>query len=190
MNLQDRNDLMEALQRGDTKAFASIFDLYHAYLYALAFRYLRSQDDAEDVVQHAFMRFWELRETFSYANNVKNLLFTIAKNHILNQIRHRTLIEEKHKEIMGDSIDSENELFDGIADADFKVHLRGEIDRLPPQKRDVCIYKIMRNMSNQEVADLMGISVPTVKSHYTQAIKLLRRSIEKFFVLTTIGSYL
>lgn len=188
MILQHNEGEMEALRRGDTKAFASVFDLYHSYVYALSFRYLRSRDDAEDVVQHTFMRFWELRETFSYGHNIKNLLFTIAKNHILNEIRHRTLVEEKHKEILSDSTDLEGELFDHIANVDFKKHLMKMIDQLPPQKRDVCLYKIMNNMNNQEVADLMGISVPTVKSHYTHAIKMLRISIEKITIL--VGSIL
>ncbi|UKI47213.1 MAG: LuxR C-terminal-related transcriptional regulator [Phocaeicola vulgatus] len=50
-------------------------------------------------------------------------------------------------------------------------HFYQAIDHLPKQKRQVCLYKLKGNLSNQEIADKMNISVPTVKTHYAQAIK-------------------
>jgi RNA polymerase sigma-70 factor (ECF subfamily) len=57
------------------------------------------------------------------------------------------------------------------------------IGQLPEQKRLVCLYKLRENLSNQEIAERMGISLPTVKSHYTQAIKMLRAALTHLFVL-------
>ena len=60
--------------------------------------------------------------------------------------------------------------------------LRVAIDKLPPQKQKICLLKIEYGLSNQEIADRMGITVPTVKSHYTQAIKALRNEIESLII--------
>ena len=59
--------LYNGLSIGKAEAFASVFDRYHRLLYALAYRYLKSGPEAEDAVQHTFMRLWEQRETFDFS---------------------------------------------------------------------------------------------------------------------------
>jgi RNA polymerase sigma-70 factor (ECF subfamily) len=73
-----------------------------------------------------------------------------------------------------------------LEDADLKTHLNKLIEQLPPQKREVCLLKIQQGMSNQEVADAMNISIPTVKSHYTQVIKLLRSQLDKLIMIVFV----
>jgi RNA polymerase sigma-70 factor (ECF subfamily) len=142
-----------------------------------------SESYTEDAVQHTFMRLWEGRETFDYTKGVKNLLFTILKNYILNDMRHNNMTIQKNYELAQFTEEVENDFSQDLEDADFKSHLYKLIDRLSPQKKEVCLLKIQQGLSNQEVADLMNISVPTVKSHYTQVIKLLRSQIDKIVVI-------
>lgn len=176
-------ELLIQLRDGSEKAFSIIFETYHRYLYVLACRYLMSESYTEDAVQHTFMRLWEGRETFDYTKGVKNLLFTILKNYILNDMRHNNMTIQKNYELAQFTEEVENDFSQDLEDADFKSHLYKLIDRLSPQKKEVCLLKIQQGLSNQEVADLMNISVPTVKSHYTQVIKLLRSQIDKIVVI-------
>jgi len=174
--------LLMQLRDGNEKAFSIVFDTYHRYLYVLACRYLMSESFAEDAVQQTFMRLWEGRETFDYQTGIKNLLFTILKNYLLNEIRHNNMVLQKNYELAQLTDEVETDLLHELEDADFKTHLYRLVDRLPPQKREVCLLKIQQGMSNQEVADKMNISVPTVKSHYTQVIKLLRSQLDKIII--------
>jgi RNA polymerase sigma-70 factor (family 1) len=176
-------ELLIQLSYGNEKAFSIVFETYHRYLYVLACRYLMSDSHAEDAVQYTFMRLWEGRETFDYKTGIKNLLFTILKNYILNEIRHNNLVIQKNYELAQCTEEIENEFLRDIEDADFKLHLYRLIDQLPPQKKKVCLLKIQKGMTNQEVAEVMNISVQTVKSHYTQVIKLLRRQSDKIFLI-------
>jgi len=176
-------ELLMQLKDGNEKSFSVIFDTYHRYLYVLACRYLMSDSYAEDAVQYTFMRLWEGKETFDYKSGIKNLLFTILKNYILNEIRHNNLVIQKNYELAQLSEEMETDFLNKLEDADFKMHLYKLIDQLAPQKREVCLLKIQQGMSNQEVADAMKISVPTVKSHYTQVIKLLRSQIDKIIMI-------
>ena len=57
--------------------------------------------------------------------------------------------------------------------------LRKGIENLPPQKREICELKISGNITNQEIAEKMNISVHTVKSHYQESIKMLRNYFKK-----------
>jgi len=182
-------ELLMQLKDGNEKAFSVIFETYHRYLYVLACRYLMSDSYAEDAVQYTFMRLWEGKETFDYKSGIKNLLFTILKNYILNQIRHNNLVIQKNYELAQLSEEMEADFLNKLEDDDFKTHLYRLINQLAPQKREVCLLKIQQGMSNQEVADAMNISVPTVKSHYTQVIKLLRLQLDKIIMIVLAIRY-
>ena len=75
------------IKKRDKEAFSALYYKYHAYLYAVALRYLKSEDLAEDAVQHVFIKLWERTKSLNIDINVKNYLYTMTKNHILNQIR-------------------------------------------------------------------------------------------------------
>ncbi|MEI7676467.1 MAG: RNA polymerase sigma-70 factor [Bacteroidales bacterium] len=182
-------ELLMQLRDGNEKAFSVVFDTYHRYLYVLACRYLMSDSYAEDAVQHTFMRLWEGRETFDYKAGIKNLLFTILKNYILNEIRHENLVIQKNYELAQLTEEVETEFLSELEDADFKTHFYRLIDQLPPQKREVCLLKIQKGMTNQEIAEAMNISIPTVKSHYTQVIKLLRSQLDKIITIALLLRY-
>ncbi|MDR1609994.1 MAG: RNA polymerase sigma-70 factor [Candidatus Symbiothrix sp.] len=188
-NIHIDYELLILLRDGNEKAFSLVFETYHRYLYVLACRYLMSESYAEDAVQYTFMRLWEGRETFDYRKGIRNLLFTILKNYILNEIRHNNLVFQKNYELAQLSEEMETDFLNDLEDADFKSHLHKLIDRLTPQKREVCLLKIQQGMSNQEIADAMNISVPTVKSHYTQVIKILRSQIDKILLAICFFRY-
>jgi len=176
-------DLLVRLKNGNEQAFAVVFDTYHRYLYVLACRYLMSESYAEDAVQYTFMRLWEERESFDYTKGIKNLLFTILKNYILNEVRHNNLVVQKNYELAQMTGDTEIDLQRELENADFRNYLYRLINQLTPQKKEVCLLKIERGMTNQEVADAMNISVATVKSHYTQVIRILRTHLDKAIMI-------
>jgi len=178
-NLHIDSHLLLQLRAGDENAFSIVFETYHRYLYVLACRYLMSEDYAEDAVQHTFMRLWENRKKIDYSKGIKNLLFTILKNYILNEIRKNNLELQKNYELAQFNKEIEENFSKQLEDEDFRFHFFKLIDQLPPKKKEVCLLKIVKGLSNQEIADAMNIAVPTVKSHYTQVIKFLRTHIDK-----------
>lgn len=114
--------------------------------------------------------------------NLRNYLYTMLKNHVLNEIRNNNSAVEKNYEIVQSAPEYEDELLIKIEEQDMMSHFYQAIDHLPEQKRQVCLYKLKGNLSNQEIADKMNISVPTVKTHYAQAIKILRHISERLFL--------
>ena len=172
--------LYDDLRRGKEYAFAAVFERYNRLLYTIAYRFLKSEEEAEDAIQYLFMKLWEQRTNFSFESGIRSLLFTI---YILNELRHRSLVFEKLYE-MAQQVNDEDEddFLTQFENGELGKFLRVAIDKLPPQKQKICLLKIEYGLSNQEIADRMGITVPTVKSHYTQAIKALRNEIESLII--------
>lgn len=176
-------ELLDALRSDGEEAFTCVYERYHRLLYVLAYRYLKDTAFAEDATQHVFMRLWESRALLVAGMNLRNFLYTMMKNHVLNVIRDQNTAIEKNYEIAQSAPEYEDELLAKIEEKDMMRRLYEEIDRLPEQKRLVCLYKLRGNLSNQEIAERMHISVPTVKTHYAQAIKALRIRFERLFLV-------
>ena len=172
-NLPDET-LLSRLKEGDEKAFTAIYIRYNKMLYVLAYKYLKDSFRAEDIVQQVFLKLWEARSLFAGAINLRNYLYTSAKNLILNEIRDNFSDMEKNYAVIQNTPEFEDKLQSALEEKDLFQHFYKILAELPEQKRKICLLKIRDNLSNQEVADKLHISVPTVKSHYSQAIKLLR----------------
>ena len=176
-------ELLRSLRSDSEEAFTCVYERYHRSLYVLAYQYLKDTAFAEDATQHVFMRLWESRALLMPGMNLRNYLYTMMKNHVLNVIRDNNTAIEKNYEIAQFAPEYEDELLAKIEGEDMRRRLYEEIDRLPEQKRQVCLYKLRGNLSNQEIAERMHISIPTVKTHYAQAIKALRIRFERLFLV-------
>ena len=167
----DDEKLFSFIEKGDKGAFTQAYDRYHKLLYVLAYRYLMNADMAEDVVQHVFARLWEFRSELHVGISLKNYLFTMTKNHVLNLIRNENSAISKNYEIA-----QSKELMASFYKA---------VDMLPPQKRSICLMKVLEELTNQEIAERMNLSVNTVKTHYTEALKMLRIHLSKMLIIVT-----
>lgn len=171
-----------ALHSDSQDAFTHIYNMYVEILYTIAYKYLKDQDMAKDATQQIFLKLWELRHSISIEISIKNYLFTMTRNHILNEIRNNTSAMEKNYQIAQETSEFEEDITSRMEEDEVSKELYSCISSLPEQKRLVCLYKIRDGLSNQEIADKIGITIPTVKSHYTQAIKMLRNKMKHLFI--------
>jgi RNA polymerase sigma-70 factor (ECF subfamily) len=173
------NALFLLVKKRDRTAFSVIYQKYHAYLYQLALRYLKNVQMAEDAVQHVFVKLWEATENIEIDINLKNYLYTMTKNYILNQIRNHKEIISIHYANAQQEIPCNTEFLNRIEETQLSGILQKAINTLPPQKREVCKLRIEQNFENHQIAEKMGISVHTVKSHYQESIKMLRNYFQR-----------
>lgn len=171
------------IKKRDKEAFSALYYKYHAYLYAIALRYLKNKDLAEDSVQHVFIKLWENTKTLNIDINVKNYLYTMIKNHILNQIRDNKETISLNYANAQQEISDQNDFIKSMEEQQtIDVLLKG-IESLPPQKKEVCLLKLEDDITNQKIAYKMGISIHTVKSHYQESLKMLRDYFQKIQIL-------
>lgn len=162
------------IKKRDKEAFSMIYQKYHRYLYALALKYLKDTHAAEDAVQHIFVKLWETTRDIHIEINLKNYLYTMTKNYILNYIRdHRESVSLNYIYAQTD-FPGQDDVQKAMESRQTQDLLYKGINLLPPQKKEVCMRKLETSDSNQQIAEKMGLSVHTVKSHYQESLKMLR----------------
>ena len=189
----DDEKLFALIEQGDEGAFTQVYERYHKLLYVLAYRYLMSSDMAEDVVQHVFTRLWEFRSELRVGISLKNYLFTMTKNHVLNLIRNENSAIAKNYEMAQSASPYEDNLIEKLEKKELMSSFYKAVDMLPAQKRDICLMKVQEELTNQEIAERMNLSVNTIKTHYSEALKLLRIHLSKMLIIvafTTLMTFL
>ncbi len=182
----DNDEILFAkVERGDMTAFTEIYHRYHKLLYVMSYRYLMDTEMAKDAVQHVFTRFWEYRTELRVGVSLKNYLVTMTKNHILNVIRNENNAVAKNYEMAQDAPEYEDFLVESLEKKELMSLFYKALEMLPPQKRDICLMKVQEELSNQEIADRLQLSINTIKTHYSEALKLLRIYLRKMLIIVT-----
>ena len=157
--------IIRQMKEGNQLAFTLLFNEYSKQVYSLAFKYLYNRELAEDVVQNVFFKIWEKKKDIDESRPFNRYLFTILKNDLLNVLR------DKDKEIfrISDNLNLLNTLANETEEPELDEEqlrlVRRAIEQLSPQKRKIVELKISGKYSNQEIADKLFISLPTVKTH-------------------------
>jgi len=173
---QDAEDIFLArkIAQGDAVAFRQVYDKYSRILYSMVFKMLKDESQASNIVQSVFVKLWESRKEIVVNISLKNYLYAASKHYVLNFVRNRNV------ELRGNYRYSQ--MFGEVQEDDESLVLKEEkfskltkaINELPSQQARVVKCK-SEGMKNQEIASEMGISVTTVKYHYSEALKTLRK---------------
>lgn len=134
-----------------------------------ALRIVNDADDAEDVVQEAFLKIWEKIETGTEIQNFKAFSYQCVRNECLLYLR------QKRETV---DIDTIADVSDETIDTSFRdARIWKAIDSLPDKCREIFLMSKRDGLANEEIADELGISVKTVKNQMTKAFSRLRDSL-------------
>lgn len=177
------SQLVTLLKQGDADAFEKVFYGFSDRLYYFAMRYLRSQHDAEEIVQDVFVKLWENRENLNENLSFSGYLFTIARNTIFNQNRKKVNEQAYHEYVRGFLENTTSKTEDDLIYSDIKSMIDKVVDELPPQRK--LIYKLSREsgLSYREIAEQLNLSERTVEAHIRLALKTLTQVIDNNFIL-------
>ncbi|RFM36592.1 RNA polymerase sigma factor [Chitinophaga silvisoli] len=178
--------LATRLKNGDHSAFEELYATYHQLLYSVAFKYLKSAAVAEDAVHETFVRLWTHRDRLDPLQGVRNYLFKTLKFHILNLIRNNKRMLVKNYEISYNAGEIHQETESAIIFNDYKKVVDTAINSLSAQKKHIFKMKSEEGLSNEEVAQRLGLSINTVKFQYSQASKALKSVLKVIFLLSVI----
>lgn len=178
--------LLELSRKRDYEAFEELVKRYEGRIYRLGLKMLKSPDDAEDILQKTFLSVFENIDSFRGESKVSTWIFRIAANHALMKLR-------KEKGVTVDSLDAppdsgEISLYSRIPDEnsnihnlyekkEFVRHLEQALTELPEIYRLVFMLRDVEGFSNNETAQMLGLSVPAVKSRLLRARLYLREKL-------------
>lgn len=171
------SNTIEKLKRGSYEAFDTLYNMYADSLYGFALLHTKSVVQAEDIVQETFLKLWNMRASLSVEGSFKSMLFTIAKNHVIDVFADRLTVQIlKITRFCEDENLLDNATVEKIYYDDFIDKLALAKQKLTPAQRNIFEMSREEGMSNAEIAVLSDISEQTVKNHLSAALKSLRES--------------
>jgi RNA polymerase sigma-70 factor (ECF subfamily) len=149
-------------------------------LYLTAFRFLHRQDEAEDAVQEVFIRLWTRREGLDKYNSIEALATTSLKNYCIDILRKRKLItnedQENHKGIP-DRNPSPSEAMENNESLQILDKI---IQQLPELYREIITLKDIDGYTYDEIVDLTGQNINTLRVNLSRARKMIRDEFKKY----------
>jgi len=169
-------DLVLSLKKGNFHAFGILFDRYGKRLLHFSIAYLKSVEDAEEIVQDVFLKIWNIRKELEVDKSFESYLFTIAKNAILNKIR-KSKSEQAYLNYAKIHPDKNVLLDDELDFSELDKAYKDAIERLSPRKKEIFLLSKEQFLSNAEIAVKMNISIKTVENQMTSAISEIRKTL-------------
>ena len=149
-------------------------------LYLVAFRFLRRQDEAEDAVQEVFMRLWNKHEELEKYNSLEALATASVRNYCIDILRRRKLMiienNEHHHGVPDAGLSPEEALENSEASA----ILNNIIKNLPDIFREIIKMKDIDGLSYEEIVEITGQNVNTLRVNLSRARKLIRDEFKKY----------
>lgn len=176
--LQNERELLSKIAERDQRAFKILYDTFSPKVYAHAFHLLHTGELAEEMVQEVFFKIWRMELGLLEINNLDAYLKTMTRNRCLNMIRRLVLDGKADKIITQNYVEQHNETEEAIILKDTRHLINRALDLLPPQQKEVYRLCHMEGLKYEEVANKLNISVNTVQTHMSRALKSLRKHLK------------
>ena len=177
----DNDFLLSAVQRGDQKAFDTLFRRYYPMLCAYGHRFVELED-AEEIVEDSLLWIWENRETLVIESSLDSYLFKMVYRRALNKLAHidatqraDTRFYEEMQEMLQDT--------DYYQIEELAKRIEDAVAALPESYREAFVMHRFRDMSYKEIAETLGVSPKTIDYRIQQALKQLRVDLKDYLPL-------
>lgn len=167
-------ELVERLQKGDIEAFDHIYEKYSGKLYSFGLKYLRSTDEAEELVQSVFLKLWENYRNLKKELSFKSFLFTIAYNDICKLFRKRNYNQAFINNSQYENSQASSQSEDDLDYKSLMEQVQKIIDKLPARQKTIFIKSRQEGKSSKEIAEEVGLTSGTVDNYISESLKFIR----------------
>jgi len=184
---QDEAQLVTELQAGSDAAFDYLVTYYHANVYNLVYGILSDAADAADVTQEVFLRVFRGIRGFRRGSSLKTWLYRVSVRQALNHRRwcwrhHRQQVsidaEEQGKRLVLELKDDEATPFEQFAEKEVQETVRHALAAVPALFRSAVILRDLEGLSYEEIAEVLEVSVGTVKSRILRGRRMLKEILD------------
>ncbi|HEY4392454.1 MAG TPA: RNA polymerase sigma-70 factor [Polyangia bacterium] len=186
-------ELVARARAKDFGAFEELVDRYDDKIYRLAYRFVRNETEAKEIVQDTFLSVWRKLDTFKGDAQFGSWLYRVAANAALMRLRaQRRHPEVSTEELPLDYLDNYGHLptpgenwakrpDDELQSDELRRRIQKAVDELPEIYRTVFLVRDVEGLSTEETAEVLQISIPTVKTRLHRARLALRDAISRYF---------
>jgi len=170
---------------GDERAFSKIFDCYYEVIFQKVYRFCRCNEEAEEIVQEAFIQLFINRNKLRDREGIFPYLYIASKRLAISYYRKKIVREQYGNVWKNEWQELDNQIETNLDTKYLKNILSEIIEELPPQQQVIYRLNKLEDYSYQEIAEKEGLSKNTVRNHLSLASKFIRLRLEKilFFLL-------
>jgi len=187
----DDRQLLERCRLRDRAAMEEFYHRYSDTVYRLAWSILRNNDDAEEAVQDIFVKVYNSLDQFQSRSKITTWLYTVTRNQCLDFYRSRDRYRSHYVSNM-DPIDSTGDRMDNFTGAgltpdqehserEIRLKIIEAIKQLPTEYREAVYLKEIETLSYEEIAEIQGCRMGTVKSRLFRAREMLQDLLRDFY---------
>ncbi|MGZ3834332.1 MAG: RNA polymerase sigma factor, partial [Mucilaginibacter sp.] len=190
--LADLSDegLLKEVQAGNRQAFELIYNRYKGVLYIHAYKMLRDEDEAKDVVQELFTKLYSKASIICLRTTLSAYLYTSVRNRILDIIAHRRIKTDylaSLEEFVRQGAYTTDQL---MREKELAFQIEKEVSLLPEKMRQIFEMSRNANLSHKEIAVKLDISDKTVKKQISNALKLIKVKLHLYGISIVIACLL
>jgi RNA polymerase sigma-70 factor (family 1) len=186
INATDDNALLELMRSGDQQAFAVLYNRYKGVLFIHAYKKLRDWEEVKDIVQEIFSGLWAKRETLEITESLNAYLFRAVRYRIINLISRKqsaSVYTDSFQSFLTTYTDNTDHM---IREKILCSIIDKEISNLPPKMRHVFELSRKENLTHKEIAEQLGITEQSVRSHVKNALQILRLKLGMFLFVALL----
>lgn len=179
-------DLADLLRSGDHAAYTQLYLRYSGLLFVHAYKRLRDEEQAKDIVQDFFTVLWHKRESLALTSSLSGYFFTAINYRIIDHFLHRD-VQGKYIDAFSGFLDTTVEKTDHLVrEKQLTALIEKEINALPDKMRRVFELSRKGNLSHREIAEILSISEKTVDRQISNALLRLRMRLGLVLVFVAL----
>lgn len=173
----NEKETLKQLRDGNAQAFEALYHHHKRVLAANILALIKSETQAEEILQEVFLRVWRYRERIDIDKPFLHYLNTIGRNLVYDTFRRTLRDRQLADELQTSQTESYLHVEEALLKAENRQLLHAAIEKLPPQRKRVYTKFVLEERSYKEISEEMGISKATINEH----IQLANRDIALFF---------
>jgi RNA polymerase sigma-70 factor (ECF subfamily) len=183
-NEKPDTELIKLLKKGEMTAFNAIYAMYCHKIHEFVFRYLKQEEDAEEIVQEVFVKIWQARDKIDVYASFESFLFTIAYNATISLLRKR-MNDNKSREYLKSlqQIDTTDQITNELHFKELNQKVQSLLGQLTSRQREVYLLSREEGLTHKEIAERLNISENTVNNHLVTTLKYLKSHISNNLTL-------
>ena len=191
ITLDDDQVLIKKIRKGSKAAFEELMRKYNRRIFNFVIRMVRNDEVAVELTQDFFIKIYTVIDKYNFEYKFSTWAYRICYNLVIDHIRKNQIQTESldsdtvsQKEIVSSENYVKDDGFRILSDEEVKTHLWKLVDGIPLKFREVILLRYIQELKYEEIADISGLPVGTVKNRIFKAKEILKQEIEKDGMLT------
>lgn len=176
------NNIILQLQQDNECAFKQLYEQYYSRVVAFIVGMIKKEDIANDLAQDVFVNLWLSRKRLNISQNLQNYIFVASRNSAINYLKKELAHVHEQIETVHEKIYVKSNVEDSIYSREIHLLIEMVVSEMPKQRQH--IYRMSREegLSNNEIANKLGISKRSVENQLSMALKEIKQTILTYII--------